>query len=128
MFQRRINLHYNLKVIKGLSKKMLNPGATSEGEKTTSSTQDIKMAPLEQPLKCEDEGANEKKTYHKVFTTRMTTRSFSSLVAQLNKAQIEVVRSMTFVSFLKANLKQIPGKFLELLVDTLIPTLYASNF
>ncbi|KAJ8424498.1 hypothetical protein Cgig2_020043 [Carnegiea gigantea] len=69
------------------------------------------MAPPEQPLICEDEGANEKKTYKKAFITRMTTRLFSSLVAQLNEAPTEGVRSMGFASFLKVNLKEIPGKF-----------------
>ncbi|KAJ8419596.1 hypothetical protein Cgig2_013232 [Carnegiea gigantea] len=49
----------------------------------------------------------------------MSTRSFSSLVAQLNEAQAKAVRSMGFPPFLKVNMKQIPRKF---------SNLYASNF
>ncbi|KAJ8435635.1 hypothetical protein Cgig2_000301 [Carnegiea gigantea] len=41
----------------------------------------------------------------------MTTCSMLSVVAQLNKAQAEAVRSMGFASFSNVDLKQIPGKF-----------------
>jgi len=44
------------------------------------------MVPKEQPLKFKEEGGNEKKMHEKEFITRMTTRSFSSMVAQLNEA------------------------------------------
>ncbi|KAJ8420609.1 hypothetical protein Cgig2_023943 [Carnegiea gigantea] len=47
----------------------------------------------------------------------MSTRSFLSLVAQLNEAQAEVVRSMGFASFLKVDVKQILGKFSKWLVE-----------
>ncbi|KAJ8422303.1 hypothetical protein Cgig2_014528 [Carnegiea gigantea] len=48
----------------------------------------------------------------------MSTRSFSSLVAQLNEAQAEAVRSMGFASFIKVYLKQIPRKFSKWLVES----------
>ncbi|KAJ8433430.1 hypothetical protein Cgig2_024766 [Carnegiea gigantea] len=51
------------------------------------------------------------------FITRMPTCSFSSLVAQLNEAQTEAVRSIGFTSFLKVDLKQIPGKFSKWLIE-----------
>ncbi|KAJ8426723.1 hypothetical protein Cgig2_004222 [Carnegiea gigantea] len=57
-----------------------------------------------------DEGASGKITYQKACITRMTTHSFLSVMAQLNEAQAEAVRSMGFASFLKVNMKQIPGK------------------
>jgi len=62
------------------------------------------MIQEEQPLKFEED-ANEKRTYQKVFITRITMRSFSSLAAQLNEAQTKAVRSMRFASFLKVDLK-----------------------
>ncbi|KAJ8428621.1 hypothetical protein Cgig2_009147 [Carnegiea gigantea] len=49
--------------------------------------------------------------YQKAFIMRMSTRSFSYVVAQLNEAHTEVVRSMGLASFLKVDLKQIRGKF-----------------
>ncbi|KAJ8425375.1 hypothetical protein Cgig2_011759 [Carnegiea gigantea] len=52
---------------------------------------------------------------------RMTTRSFSSLVAQRNEAQTEAVTLMGFVSFLKVDLKQILGKFFKWLVESFDP-------
>ncbi|KAJ8427419.1 hypothetical protein Cgig2_013663 [Carnegiea gigantea] len=58
-----------------------------------------------------EEGASGKRTYQKAFITRMSMHSFSSLVAQLNEAQAEAVRSMGFASFLKVDVKQIPRKF-----------------
>jgi len=58
------------------------------------------MAPQQQPLKYEKSG-NEKRMCEKAFTMRMGIRSFSSMVAQLNDAQNEAVRSMGFASFLK---------------------------
>ncbi|KAJ8420502.1 hypothetical protein Cgig2_024707 [Carnegiea gigantea] len=68
-----------------------------------------------------EEGASEKRTYKKAFITRMTMRSFSSVVAQLTEAQAEVVKSMGFASFLKVNQKQIPGKFSKWLVECFDP-------
>ncbi|KAJ8419720.1 hypothetical protein Cgig2_020781 [Carnegiea gigantea] len=59
--------------------------------------------------------------YQKEFITRMSIRSFSSMVAQLNEAQTEVVRSMGFDFFLKFNLKQILGKFSKWLVESFDP-------
>ncbi|KAJ8419817.1 hypothetical protein Cgig2_011749 [Carnegiea gigantea] len=56
----------------------------------------------------------------------MSTRSFASLMAQLNEAQAEAVRSMRFASFLKVDLKQIPGKFSKWLVESF--DLYAVCF
>jgi len=64
----------------------------------------VKTTGLAQRLQSE-EGGNEKTTHQKVFITRMTMSSFSSLVAQLNKAQNEAVRSIGFTSFLKIDLK-----------------------
>ncbi|KAJ8419972.1 LOW QUALITY PROTEIN: hypothetical protein Cgig2_015295 [Carnegiea gigantea] len=63
-------------------------------------------------------GASEKRTYQKTFIMRMPTRSFSSL---LNKAQAEAVRSIGFAPFLKVDVKQIPGKFSELLEGQKFP-------
>ena len=83
------------------------------------------MAPQQQPLKYEKSG-NEKRMCEKAFTTRMGIRSFSSMVSQLNDAQNEAVRSMGFASFLKVNLKQIPGKFSKWLVDSFNP--YSTSF
>ncbi|KAJ8426179.1 hypothetical protein Cgig2_017107 [Carnegiea gigantea] len=68
-----------------------------------------------------EEDANEKRTYQKVFIMRMSTRSFSSLVAQLNKAQAKAVRLIGFSSFLKVDLKHILGKFFEWLVESFDP-------
>ncbi|KAJ8421446.1 hypothetical protein Cgig2_013880 [Carnegiea gigantea] len=56
----------------------------------------------------------------------MSTHSFSSLVAQLNEAQAEAVRSMGFASFLKVDLKHIPGKFSKWLIESF--DLYAMCF
>ncbi|KAJ8420015.1 hypothetical protein Cgig2_020041 [Carnegiea gigantea] len=67
------------------------------------------------------EGVTEKRTYQKAFTMRMSTRSCSSPVAQLNEAQAEAVRLMGFASFLKVDLKQIPGKFSKWLVESFDP-------
>ncbi|KAJ8444790.1 hypothetical protein Cgig2_032115 [Carnegiea gigantea] len=55
----------------------------------------------QQPLKPKEEGGNEKRTYQKAFITRMTMRSFSLLVTQINEVQTEAVISMGFASFLK---------------------------
>ncbi|KAJ8432172.1 hypothetical protein Cgig2_029013 [Carnegiea gigantea] len=52
-----------------------------------------------------EQSASEKRMYQKAFIMRMTTRSFLFIVAQLNEAQIEAIRSMGFTSFLKVNLK-----------------------
>ncbi|KAJ8439652.1 hypothetical protein Cgig2_021664 [Carnegiea gigantea] len=73
-----------------------------------------------------EEGASEKRTYQKAFFMRMTTRSFSSVVAQLNEDQVEAARSMRCASFLKVDLKQIPGKFSKWLVECFDP--YAVYF
>jgi len=43
------------------------------------------------------------------------------MVAQLNEAQTEAVRSMGFASFLKVDLKQIPGKFSKWLAKSFDP-------
>jgi len=64
--------------------------------------------------------------YQKAFITRMTPRSFSSIVAQLNEAQTETVRSMRFASFLKVDLKQIPMKFSKWMVESFDP--YFASF
>ncbi|KAJ8431996.1 hypothetical protein Cgig2_005925 [Carnegiea gigantea] len=60
----------------------------------------------------------EKRTYQKAFTMRMSMRSFSSLVAQLNEAQAEAVKSMGFTSIVKVDVKQIPRKFSKWLVES----------
>ncbi|KAJ8425869.1 LOW QUALITY PROTEIN: hypothetical protein Cgig2_028214 [Carnegiea gigantea] len=60
--------------------------------------------------------------YQKAFITRMNIRSFLSMVSQLIEAPTKAVRSMGFASFLKVDLKQIPGKFSKWLRG-LIPTL-----
>ncbi|KAJ8421369.1 hypothetical protein Cgig2_025252 [Carnegiea gigantea] len=78
------------------------------------------MAPPEQPLKYE-KGDNEKRMYQKTFITRISICSFSSMMARLNEAQIEAIRSMGFASFLKVDLKQIPGKFSKWLVESFDP-------
>jgi len=62
-------------------------------------------------------GGNKKRTFQKAFITRITTHSFLSLVAQLNKAHIKTVRSMGFASLLKVDLKKIPQKFLKCVVE-----------
>ncbi|KAJ8437685.1 hypothetical protein Cgig2_028623 [Carnegiea gigantea] len=73
------------------------------------------------------QGGNEKRMmYQKAFITRMTIRSFSSMVSQLNEAQNEAVRSLGFASFLKVDLKQIPGQFLKWLVESFDP--YCASF
>ncbi|KAJ8422523.1 LOW QUALITY PROTEIN: hypothetical protein Cgig2_002552 [Carnegiea gigantea] len=51
----------------------------------------------------------------------MSTRSFSSLLAQLNKAQAEAVKSMGFASFLKVDLKHILETFSKWLVESFDP-------
>ncbi|KAJ8421091.1 hypothetical protein Cgig2_025554 [Carnegiea gigantea] len=63
-------------IVKDVPKRNKPSLKSQVGEKTTSSAQDVQMAPLEQALKCDDEGANEKMTYQKAFITRITTRSF----------------------------------------------------
>ncbi|KAJ8420869.1 hypothetical protein Cgig2_023869 [Carnegiea gigantea] len=96
--------------------KMKKPALKSKEEKTSSSGQVVQMAPQEHPLKYE-KGGNEKRMYQKAFVTRTSISSFSSMVAQLNEAQIETVRSMRFASFfLKVDPKQIPGKFIYLFI------------
>ncbi|KAJ8424214.1 hypothetical protein Cgig2_033098 [Carnegiea gigantea] len=102
----------------------LSTGDALPEEKTSNSGQDIQMALQQQPLKYE-KGGNEKRIYQKAFITRMSIRLFSSMVAQLNEAQTEAVRSMGFASFLKVNIKQIPGKFFKWLVHSFDPY-YAS--
>jgi len=51
----------------------------------------------------------------------MTTRSFSSLVAELNEAHTKAIRSMGFAVFLKVDLKQILGKLSKWLVESFDP-------
>ena len=52
----------------------------------------------------------------------MTTRSFSSLVGQLNEvSQTKAIKSMGYVSFSKVYLKQILEKFLKWLVEIFDP-------
>ncbi|KAJ8423413.1 LOW QUALITY PROTEIN: hypothetical protein Cgig2_020950 [Carnegiea gigantea] len=68
-------------------------------------------------LKFED-GLSEKRTYQKALGTRMSTRSFSSL---LNEAQVEAIRSIGFTSSLKVDVKEIPGKFSKWLVESFDP-------
>ncbi|KAJ8420796.1 LOW QUALITY PROTEIN: hypothetical protein Cgig2_016839 [Carnegiea gigantea] len=87
----------------------LSASAALPEEKITSSGQDVQMASQQWPLKY-DKGGNEKRMYQKAFITRMTKRSFSSMVAKLNEARTEAVRSMGFTSFFKVDLKQILGK------------------
>ncbi|KAJ8425637.1 hypothetical protein Cgig2_024292 [Carnegiea gigantea] len=81
---------------------------------------DLQIVQEEQALNFE-EGVNEKRTYQKAFIMRMTTHSFSSVVVQLNEAQVEAARSMGFASFLKVDLKQIPVKFSKWLVESFDP-------
>ncbi|KAJ8425612.1 hypothetical protein Cgig2_005291 [Carnegiea gigantea] len=57
----------------------------------------------------------------KAFITRMSTHSFSSLIAQINEASAEAIRSMGFTFFLKVDLKHIPGKFSEWMVESFDP-------
>jgi len=76
----------------------------------TSSGRDLQFVQEVRALKFE-QGASEKRTYQKVFITRMTMHSFSFVVPQFNEAQAEAIRSMGFASFLKVDMKQIPGKF-----------------
>ncbi|KAJ8420610.1 LOW QUALITY PROTEIN: hypothetical protein Cgig2_023944 [Carnegiea gigantea] len=70
-----------------------------------------------------EQGPSEKRAYQKAFIMRMSMRSFLSL---LNEAQAEAARSMGFASFLKVNVKQIPGKFSKWLVESFDP--YAACF
>ncbi|KAJ8434824.1 hypothetical protein Cgig2_033546 [Carnegiea gigantea] len=51
----------------------------------------------------------------------MSTHSFSCPVALLNEAQTKAVRSMRFASFLKDDLKHIPGKSSKWLVESFDP-------
>jgi len=88
--------------------------------KPTSSGKELPIVREELVLKSK-EGSSKKRTYQKEFIIRMSTRSFLSLVAQLNKAQAEVVKSMGFASFLKVDLKNIPGKFSNCLVESFDP-------
>ncbi|KAJ8420273.1 hypothetical protein Cgig2_014290 [Carnegiea gigantea] len=85
----------------------LSTGDALAEEKTSSSGQDVQMALQQQPLEYE-KGDNEKRMYQKAFITRMSIRSFSSIVAQLNEAQTEAVRSMGFASFLEVYLNLHP--------------------
>ncbi|KAJ8427309.1 hypothetical protein Cgig2_032958 [Carnegiea gigantea] len=71
-------------------------------------------------------GASEKRTYQKAIISRMSTHSFSSLVAPLNEAQAEAIRSMGLAFFLKVEVKQIPGEFSKWLVESFDP--YALYF
>ncbi|KAJ8420954.1 hypothetical protein Cgig2_025808 [Carnegiea gigantea] len=103
----------------------LSTGDALPEEKTSSSVQDIQMAPQQQPLKYK-KGGNKKRMYQKAFITRMSTHSFSSMLAQLNEAQAEAVKSIGFASFLKVDLKQIPGKFSRWLVNSFDP--YSTSF
>ncbi|KAJ8435259.1 hypothetical protein Cgig2_009392 [Carnegiea gigantea] len=107
----------------GIKQKHAEPNATATlaVAKTTSSAQDLQVVQQERPLKFKEEGGNEKRMYQKVLITRMTTCSFSSLIVQLNKAQTEVVTLIRFSSFLKVNLKQIPGKFSKWLGESFNP-------
>ncbi|KAJ8420707.1 hypothetical protein Cgig2_000530 [Carnegiea gigantea] len=66
-------------------------------------------------------GVNENRTYQKAFITRISTHSFSSLVAQLNEPQAKAIRSMRFAPFLKVDVKQISGKFSNWLVESFDP-------
>jgi len=75
------------------------------------------MTLQQQPLKYE-KGGNKKRMYQKAFIMGMNIRSFSSMVAQLNEAQTAAVRSIGIASFLKVDLKRIPGKFSKWLVDS----------
>ncbi|KAJ8421447.1 hypothetical protein Cgig2_013881 [Carnegiea gigantea] len=87
----------------------LSTGDVLQEEKISSSGQDVQMAPQQQPLKYE------KDEY-----------SFSSMVAHLNEAQSKAVRSTGLASFLKLDLKQIPGKFSKWLVESFDP--YFASF
>ncbi|KAJ8429513.1 LOW QUALITY PROTEIN: hypothetical protein Cgig2_016245 [Carnegiea gigantea] len=73
-----------------------------------------------------EKGGNEKKMSQKVFIMRMSIHSFSSMVAQLNEADTEAVRSMGFASFLKVDLKQLLRKFSKWVVDSFHP--YSASF
>ncbi|KAJ8420503.1 hypothetical protein Cgig2_024708 [Carnegiea gigantea] len=84
------------------------------------------MAPQEQPLKYKKGGNEKRMMCQKAFIMRMTICSFSSMVAQLNKAQTKVVKSMGFTSFLKVDLKRIPRKFSKWLVESFDP--YSASF
>jgi len=53
--------------------------------KPTSSGKDLQFVQEVRVLKFE-EGVSEKRMYQKALITRMTTHSFSSIVAQLNEA------------------------------------------
>jgi len=93
--------------------------------KVTSSGKELQIVQEELALKSEG-GASEKRIYQKAYITRISMHSFSSLVTQLNEAQAEAVRSMGFASFLKVDVKQIPGKFSKWLVESFDP--YAMCF
>ena len=77
----------------------------------------VQILQEELAFKSED-GPSEKRTYQKAFITTMTTCSFSSAATHFNKAQAEAIKSMGFASFLKVDLKQIPGKFSKWLVES----------
>ncbi|KAJ8423659.1 hypothetical protein Cgig2_006238 [Carnegiea gigantea] len=102
-------------------KAQLSAGAALQEEKTSNSGQDVQMSSEEQPLKFE-RGGSEKRIYQKAFITRRTIRSFSSILAQLNKAQTEAVRSRGFASFLLVDLK----KFSKWPVESFDP--YSASF
>ena len=112
------------------ARKRNKPSLQSKGEsaalvlvKATNLGKELQIVQEEWALKSE-EGANEKRMYQKAFITRMSTRSFTSLVAQLNKARAEAVRSMRFASFLKDDLKHILENFSKWLVESFDPVSY----
>ncbi|KAJ8426239.1 hypothetical protein Cgig2_018524 [Carnegiea gigantea] len=65
----------------------LSIGAALPEERTSSSGQNVQMAPQEQPLRYEKDGNEEN-----AFIIRISIRSFSSMMARLNDAQTEAVR------------------------------------
>ncbi|KAJ8426826.1 LOW QUALITY PROTEIN: hypothetical protein Cgig2_022607 [Carnegiea gigantea] len=84
--------------------------------RATSSGKELQIVQKDLVLKSEG-NASKKSTYSKAFIMRMSMRSFLSLVAQLNKAQAEAVRSIGFAPFLKVDVQQILGKFSKWLLD-----------
>ncbi|KAJ8436153.1 hypothetical protein Cgig2_029765 [Carnegiea gigantea] len=114
-----------------LSNTAVQEGHTSDVEPSNNSDSEVNDPTCEcKEVDHENEGievkeevgcASKKRTYQKAFITRMSTHSFSSLVAQLNEAQAEAVRSIGFASFLKFDVKQIPGKFSKWLVENFDP-------
>ncbi|KAJ8429604.1 hypothetical protein Cgig2_008834 [Carnegiea gigantea] len=92
---------------------MKNPALKSEGKQAIEQT-DVQLS------------AGAALPKEKTSSLGMSVHSFSSMVAQLNEAQTEAVRSMGFASFLKVDLKQILGKFSKLLVESYDP--YPASF